>query len=90
MRKKGEGEIVKEDDLWHCLFGNHKKRTQAVLEREVGRELRAQAAEARIAGEGTVGSSGASVAADVDMAGGDLVETLPIVGGSSRDGVTRF
>ncbi|KAL1793081.1 hypothetical protein ACET3X_008063 [Alternaria dauci] len=92
MRKKGEGEIVREDDLWHCLFGKQKKRaTQPVLEREVGRELRAQAAEARIAREGIAGgSSGASEVAEVDRARGDFVETLPIVGGSSRGDAARF
>jgi E3 ubiquitin-protein ligase SHPRH len=91
LRKKGEGEIVKEDDLWHCLFGKQRKAAKPVLEREVGRELRAQAAESRVAGEGSAGPSGAASSDDdddddVNMSGGDFAETLPIVGGDA----TRF
>jgi E3 ubiquitin-protein ligase SHPRH len=56
LRKKGNGEEVKEDDLWHCLFGKQRKVHKPVLEREVGRHLRAEAAEQR-AGEGS-GSGG--------------------------------
>jgi E3 ubiquitin-protein ligase SHPRH len=46
-----EGEIVKKDDLWQCLFGNtlqkdgNDRSTEA--EREVGRFLRGEAAEQR-------------------------------------------
>ncbi|KAF2185097.1 hypothetical protein K469DRAFT_665964 [Zopfia rhizophila CBS 207.26] len=49
LRKKGDGEIVQVDDLWNCLFGKPRKQQRAVLEREVGRHLRAEAAEQRIA-----------------------------------------
>jgi E3 ubiquitin-protein ligase SHPRH len=49
LRKKGEGEVVKEDDLWHCLFGKQRKKPQPVLQNVVGRELRAQAADLRMA-----------------------------------------
>jgi E3 ubiquitin-protein ligase SHPRH len=51
LRKKGDGEIVKEDDLWRCLFGKPSRVVKPVVEREVGRHLRAEAAEARIAEE---------------------------------------
>jgi E3 ubiquitin-protein ligase SHPRH len=51
LRKKGNGEEVKEDDLWHCLFGRQRKVSKPVLEREVGRHLRAEAADSRAAGE---------------------------------------
>jgi E3 ubiquitin-protein ligase SHPRH len=47
LRKKGNGEEVKEDDLWHCLFGRQRKVVKPVLEREVGRHLRAEAADSR-------------------------------------------
>ncbi|KAF2831923.1 hypothetical protein CC86DRAFT_312500 [Ophiobolus disseminans] len=47
LRKKGNGEEVKEDDLWHCLFGRQRKVVKPVLEREVGRHLRVEAAEGR-------------------------------------------
>jgi E3 ubiquitin-protein ligase SHPRH len=53
LRKKGNGEEVKEDDLWHCLFGRQRKVHKPVLEREVGRHLRAEAAEGRVVGEGS-------------------------------------
>ncbi|KAG9196708.1 E3 ubiquitin-protein ligase SHPRH [Alternaria panax] len=93
MRRKGEGEIVKEDDLWHCLFGKHKRTLKPVLETEVGREFRARAAEARRAGqgeaEGTTTEPSATTAGshgDVDMVGSDFAETLPIVAGGSRGG----
>jgi E3 ubiquitin-protein ligase SHPRH len=49
LRKKGNGEEVKADDLWHCLFGRQRKTVRPVLEREVGRHLRAEAAEERAA-----------------------------------------
>jgi E3 ubiquitin-protein ligase SHPRH len=49
LRKKGNGEEVKADDLWHCLFGRQRKAVRPVLEREVGRHLRAEAAEERAA-----------------------------------------
>lgn len=45
------GELVKEDDLWQCLFGNSVNRDNEGLsteaEREVGRFLRGEAAEQR-------------------------------------------
>ncbi|KAH7402054.1 SNF2 family N-terminal domain-containing protein [Phaeosphaeria sp. MPI-PUGE-AT-0046c] len=47
LRKKGNGEQVQEDDLWQCLFGRQRKTVKPVLEREVGRHLRAEAAEER-------------------------------------------
>lgn len=47
LRKKGNGEEVKEDDLWHCLFGRQRKVVKPVLEREVGRHLRVKASEGR-------------------------------------------
>jgi E3 ubiquitin-protein ligase SHPRH len=49
LRKKGNGEEVKADDLWQCLFGRQRKVIKPVLEREVGRHLRAEAAEGRAA-----------------------------------------
>jgi E3 ubiquitin-protein ligase SHPRH len=49
LRKKGNGEEVKEGDLWHCLFGKQRKVPKPVLEREVDRHLRAEAAEGRAA-----------------------------------------
>jgi E3 ubiquitin-protein ligase SHPRH len=52
LRKKGDGEIVQADDLWSCLFKKPRKAPKAVLEQEVGRHLRAEAAEQRIMGEG--------------------------------------
>ncbi|KAF2797659.1 ATP-dependent DNA helicase [Melanomma pulvis-pyrius CBS 109.77] len=48
LRKKGDGEIVQVNDLWGCLFGKPRKQPQAVLSREVGRHLRAEAAEQRM------------------------------------------
>lgn len=47
LRKKGDGEIVQVDDLWSCLFGKPRKPMKPVLEMEVGRHLRAEAAEGR-------------------------------------------
>lgn len=47
LRKKGEGELVQPDDLWTCLFAKPRKQKSPVLEREVDRHLRAEAAEAR-------------------------------------------
>jgi E3 ubiquitin-protein ligase SHPRH len=52
LRKKGNGEEVKEDDLWHCLFGKQRKITGPVLEQEVGRHVRAGAAEDRAGAAG--------------------------------------
>ncbi|KAF2474670.1 uncharacterized protein BDR25DRAFT_255013 [Lindgomyces ingoldianus] len=50
LRKKGDGEVVQVDDLWGCLFGKPRKQQRSVvLEGEVGRHLRAEAAEQRIA-----------------------------------------
>jgi E3 ubiquitin-protein ligase SHPRH len=51
LRKKGNGEEVKEDDLWHCLFGRQRKVVKPVLEREVDRHLRAEAADNRATAE---------------------------------------
>ncbi|OAL49207.1 hypothetical protein IQ07DRAFT_569576 [Pyrenochaeta sp. DS3sAY3a] len=48
LRKKGDGEIVQEDDLWNCLFGKPRKPPKPVLEMEVARHLRAEAAEERV------------------------------------------
>ncbi|KAH7132099.1 ATP-dependent DNA helicase [Dendryphion nanum] len=47
LRKKGDGEVVKAGDLWKCLFGKPRKPMKSVLEQEVGRHLRAEAAEQR-------------------------------------------
>jgi E3 ubiquitin-protein ligase SHPRH len=47
LRKKGDGEIVQVDDLWSCLFGKPRKQKRAVFDEEVGRHLRAEAAEGR-------------------------------------------
>ena len=79
LRKKGEGEIVKEDDLWHCLFGKQRKAAKPIVEREVGRELRAQAAEARIMGSPDAGPRGASSTAHSGTLEQGAVQTLPIL-----------
>lgn len=47
LRQKGDGEVVQSDDLWKCLFGKPRKQQRAVLNAEVGRHLRAEAAEQR-------------------------------------------
>ncbi|KAL4896415.1 hypothetical protein BDV59DRAFT_170585 [Aspergillus ambiguus] len=52
MAGGGEGEMVKKDDLWQCLFGNpvnkkDGKTHQAAAESEVARFLRGEAAEQR-------------------------------------------
>ena len=50
VSSKGGGEVVKEDDLWQCLFGKAQKTTfkpSAEVEMVVGRHLRAEAAEQR-------------------------------------------
>ncbi|KAI7495867.1 hypothetical protein KC367_g7098 [Hortaea werneckii] len=47
---KGGGELVEENDLWQCLFGKTQKaaaQPSVELENEVGRHLRAEAAEGR-------------------------------------------
>jgi E3 ubiquitin-protein ligase SHPRH len=49
LRKKGNGEEVKEDDLWHCLFGRQRKVAKPILAREAGRHLRIEAAAGRAA-----------------------------------------
>lgn len=53
VKKKGGGEIVGKDDLWNCLFGKQRQRHGGAhahaLELEVGRHLRAEAAEGRAA-----------------------------------------
>ncbi|KAJ5435722.1 Zinc finger RING-type [Penicillium cf. griseofulvum] len=56
MMQRGSlgGELVKEDDLWQCLFGNSNKKDgtnpSAEAEREVDRFLRGEAAEQRMEG----------------------------------------
>jgi E3 ubiquitin-protein ligase SHPRH len=56
MMQRGSlgGELVKQDDLWQCLFGNVNKKDgtnpSAEAEREVGRFLRGEAAEQRMEG----------------------------------------
>ncbi|EME80438.1 uncharacterized protein MYCFIDRAFT_198667 [Pseudocercospora fijiensis CIRAD86] len=45
---KSGGEMVANDDLWQCLFGKAQKLTHSAAARqEIGRHLRAEAAEAR-------------------------------------------
>jgi E3 ubiquitin-protein ligase SHPRH len=53
LGKKGDGEVVLADDLWTCLFGKPRKQSSIVLNREIGRELRAAAAEDRIVVDAT-------------------------------------
>ncbi|KAK4500470.1 hypothetical protein PRZ48_008659 [Zasmidium cellare] len=49
---KAEGELVGNDDLWQCLFGKAQTATASpAIAREVGRHLRAEAAEQRRVGE---------------------------------------
>ena len=93
LRKKGDGEVVKEGDLWHCLFGKAKKEPQPVLESVVARELRARAAEARSTNVEPTGEGG-----DVEMLGvaesssggsRSAVDGIPIVGARWNDEV-RF
>ena len=55
LRKKGDGEVVQKDDLWKCLFGKPRVQKRPVLDGEVGRHLRAEAAERR-AGECMMGN----------------------------------
>ena len=56
---KSGGEMVDKSDLWTCLFGRVKKRDAGfsaaaeAADREVGRFLRAEAAEERRTGRGT-------------------------------------
>lgn len=50
IKSKGGGEIVSQEDLWDCLFGKPRCALEAVpadLQREVDRQLRADAAEDR-------------------------------------------
>jgi E3 ubiquitin-protein ligase SHPRH len=42
LGKKNEGEVVLADDLWTCLFGKPRKQDNVVMNREAGRELRAE------------------------------------------------
>jgi len=53
LEKKGNGEVVPADDLWRCLFskarGQKGKEQNVIVEREVERHLRMEAAEQRIA-----------------------------------------
>ena len=54
VQGKGSGEMVDKDDLWSCLFRKPRRRQEEVsaqLEGEVGRYLRADAAERRADGE---------------------------------------
>ncbi|KAK4615695.1 hypothetical protein CLAFUW4_10010 [Fulvia fulva] len=44
---KGGGEVVGNGDLWQCLFGKAQKATSTAAEQELGRHLRAEAAEQR-------------------------------------------
>ncbi|EOA80939.1 uncharacterized protein SETTUDRAFT_144073 [Exserohilum turcica Et28A] len=60
LRKKGDGEVVPEDDLWHCLFGKRRKTIEPVVQTAIDRELRAGAVEDRIADLNAI----AAVAAD--------------------------
>ncbi|KAI9714483.1 MAG: hypothetical protein M1820_000444 [Bogoriella megaspora] len=53
VQGKGSGELVEQGDLWACLFGRSTKSKHTVtdeLEGEVGRHLRAEAAERRADG----------------------------------------
>jgi E3 ubiquitin-protein ligase SHPRH len=56
LQKKGEGEVVRKEDLWTCLFGGQKKPKvdMAELERLVASHRRADAAEERATEEGAV------------------------------------
>ncbi|KAI9842134.1 MAG: hypothetical protein M1838_003253, partial [Thelocarpon superellum] len=51
MKTPGGGEMVQKDDLWRCLFGNRRRRLRRAneleLDPEIGRHLRASAAERR-------------------------------------------
>ena len=51
---QSDGELVKKDDLWQCLFGNIKpgdsNDRSTDVEREVGRFLRGEAAQQRTSG----------------------------------------
>ncbi|KAF2740528.1 ATP-dependent DNA helicase [Polyplosphaeria fusca] len=60
LRKKGDGEVVQRDDVWSCLFGKARKQPKAVLEREVGRHVRAEAAERRLAEQHDLAMRGAA------------------------------
>ncbi|KAF2158888.1 hypothetical protein M409DRAFT_71432 [Zasmidium cellare ATCC 36951] len=52
---KAEGELVGNDDLWQCLFGKAQTATaNPAVAREVGRHLRAEAAEQRRGGESSM------------------------------------
>lgn len=49
---KSGGELVRNDDLWHCLFGKAQPaNASTAVSREVGRHLRAEAAGQRMGGE---------------------------------------
>ncbi|KAB2570056.1 putative ATP-dependent helicase [Lasiodiplodia theobromae] len=48
VQKKGGGEVVSKEDVWSCLFGQRQARGRGVVEEEVGRFLRAEAAEGRM------------------------------------------
>ena len=57
MKGKGGGERVEKGDLWNCLFSksrvNEHEGVGEALEREVGRHLRAEAAESRRTAQGS-------------------------------------
>ena len=55
VQGKGSGEMVDKDDLWSCLFGKPRRRQEVSdqLEGEVGRHLRAEAAEMRVTAQGS-------------------------------------
>jgi E3 ubiquitin-protein ligase SHPRH len=48
LRKKGDGEIVPQDDLWKCLFGKPRRAVLSGLQSSVDRHLRGEAARARV------------------------------------------
>ncbi|KAF2809932.1 uncharacterized protein BDZ99DRAFT_415891, partial [Mytilinidion resinicola] len=62
MRKKGDGEVVRQDDLWKCLFAKPRKdqaEPSAAAQTQVDRHLRASAAEGRAsAAEGWATAAG--------------------------------
>jgi E3 ubiquitin-protein ligase SHPRH len=51
LRRKGDGEVVGQEDLWKCLFSKPRKQVVGMprrMRREVERHLRAEAAEGRM------------------------------------------
>lgn len=51
LGKKGEGEVVLEDDLWTCLFGKPRKDTRTPLEQRISREMLADVTQIRVDAE---------------------------------------